>query len=175
MTILTLVLLAALGGSPAPQVAPPTVSSGAVFRPERPPILPLPTGELQAFSINRKAMHFVDTASLRREGERVFVNYYTVFHPGAPSGNRLIVHWVSEAQVDCGARMVRNTRLSAYDEAGDEVLWLYPEESAAIEPRTVQHDLYLQVCGSPVWALTPKVMGWREALPFGRERIVREG
>ena len=157
MTTLLIAMLLALSGQ---QSRPPVIVDydgrtppppGVVFpeaRQERPPLLPLPTGELKAFTENGRAVHFLDLANLSRDGDQVTVRYYTVFYPPAPSGQRLIAHWISETVVDCTGRTTRLLRLSAYDEAGDEVLWLPPEPAERIEPRSLQAHLRATVCES---------------------------
>lgn len=183
MTPLMILVLLALAGQQQPPTAmlspdgvvqsaplpiPPTLKRQP---PDRPALLPLPEGPLRAFSENDKAVHFVDSESVQPTGDRVRLNFYTVFHPGAPSGGRLIVQWITETRLDCVARTIESVRLSAYDEAGDEVLWMPPEGPEPIEPRTVQADLHTEICGSPVSAPHAPVVGWRSALPFARARL----
>lgn len=151
-----------------PGVAAPTVR---VDRPSRPPVLALPEGELKAFTRNGRAMHFIATDSLQRDGSRVRVIYYTVNHPSFPSGDRLIAHWVTEASVDCDAGMTRSLRLSAYDEAGDEVLWLPAEPAERGVEGTLQGDLLRTACRPNIPPTHPSIRGWTEALPFARGRL----
>ena len=183
MTPFLIVALLALPGQQPPpavafgpggveQSAPLPIAPTPKRRPAgRPALLPLPEGPLRAFSENDKSVHFVDQNSVRRDGGRVHLNHYTVFHPGAPSGGRVIVQWITETRVDCAARTVQSVRLSAYDEAGDEVLWLPAEAPEPIQPRTLQADLHTELCGSPLAAPHAPVTGWRAALAFGRARL----
>lgn len=137
----------------------------------RPPRLPLPDGPLTAFSENDRSVHFIEPGSLRREGDRVELNVYTVFHPGAPSGDRVIVQWITEMRVDCGRRTVQSMRLSAYDEAGGEVLWLPTEPAERTEPGGLQDNLRQAVCETSRAAPHRPIAGWRDALQFGRARL----
>lgn len=180
MTPLLIAMLLALSGQQRPppvvvdydrRTPPPPGVAVPEARRARPPILPLPTGELKAFTENGRAVHFLDLESLSRDGDQVTVRYYTVFHPPAPSGQRLIAHWISETHVDCAGQTTRLLRLSAYDEAGDEVLWLPPESAERIEPRSLQANLHEAVCQSTWVAPHQRLTGWREALPFGRNRL----
>ncbi|HEY0927352.1 surface-adhesin E family protein [Brevundimonas sp.] len=180
MTPLLIAVLLSLSGQQTPppviieydgRTPPPPGVAVPEARPSRPALLPLPTGELKAFAENNRAVHFVDVESAQRDGDRVRVRYYTVFHPPAPSGDRLIAHWITEADIDCAARTLRSLRLSAYDEAGDEVLWLPPEPVERIAPGSLQAELHQAVCLSHVAAPHPRLTGWREALPFGRARL----
>jgi len=153
---------------PAPQPIYPTPKYRLTARPAP---LPLSGGPLRAFAENDRAVHFVDQDSVRRTGDRARLNQYTVLHPGAPSEGRVIVQWMTEVHIDCAGRTVQSVRLSAYDEAGDEVLWLPADPAEPVRPRTVQADLHTEVCGSPVSAPHAPITGWREALTFGRARL----
>ena len=183
MTLLLISMLLALTGQ---QSRPPVVVDYdgrtplpvGVAAPERqmeprgrPPILPLPDGELKAFSENRRAVHFIATDSLRRDGDRVRVNYYTVFWPAAPSGDRLIAHWITEVRVDCVGGTTQSIRLSAYDEAGDEVLWLPADPVERIEPGSLAENLQIAACRPNIPPTHRSVVGWRDALSFGRSRL----
>jgi hypothetical protein len=157
------------GRSPLPSgVVAPTARQE---RPSRPPILALPEGELKVFAANRRAMHFIAVDSVRRNGDQIQLRYYTVFHPSAPSGTRLIAHWITEARVDCGARTTQSLRLSAYDEAGDEVLWLPTDPAEPAQEGTLQGDLLQTVCRPDILSAHQSVDGWTEALPFARARL----
>lgn len=153
---------------PAPQPVHPTVKYWPAARPAP---LPLSVGGLRAFAENDKAVHFVDQDSVRRDGDRVSLHQYTVLHPGAPSGDSVIVQWMTEVRIDCAGRTVQSVRLSAYDEAGGEVLWLPAEAAEPVRPRTVQADLHTEICGRPVSMRHPPLRGWREALAFARARL----
>jgi hypothetical protein len=157
---------------PAIAPAPPPIYPTPKYRPmARPAPLPLSGGALRAFAENDTAVHFVDQDSVRRDGDRARLHQYTVLDPGAPSGDRVIVQWMTEVQVDCAGRTVQSVRLSAYDEAGDEVLWLPAEPAEPIRPLTVQADLHTEICGRPLSARHPPLGGWREALAFARARL----
>ncbi len=148
------------------------LSLGLLASPQgRPPQLDLPDGALKAFSENDKSVHFIDEGSVRREGGRVGLNTYTVFHQGWPSGGRVIVHWTTEFRVDCARRTVQQLRLSAYDEAGGEVLWLPTEPDEHVEPGTLQDQVHQTVCETSQAIPHPQVTGWRAALAFGRARL----
>lgn len=157
MTSLLAALLASLALIAAPQ--------------SRPPQLHLPTGPLKAFSENDKSVHFFDQGSVWREGGRAGMQTYTVFHEGWPSGGRVIVHWTTEFRVDCPRRTVQQLRLSAYDEVGDEVLWLPPEAAEPVRSGTLQDQVHQTLCEtSPTFPHRP-LTGWREALAFGRAHL----
>lgn len=139
----------------------------------RPPQLDLPTGALTGFSENQHAVHFIDEASVRREGDQVRLNIYTVNREGWPTLGRVIVHWATEFRVDCGRRSVQQLRLSAYDEAGGEVLWLPLEPAEPVVSATVQEQVHQTVCGTSIAVPHPPIVGWREAFAFGRARLAR--
>ncbi len=182
MTLLLVSMLLALSGQ---QTRPPVVidydgrtplPAGMAaperrIEPRRPAILPLPDGELKAFAENRRAVHFIATDSLQRDGDWVRLNYYTVFWPAAPSGDRLIAHWITEVRVDCVGRMTQSVRLSAYDEAGDEVLWLPADPVERIEPGSLAENVQTAACRPNIPPTHRSIVGWRDALAFGRERL----
>lgn len=155
------------GAEPA-QTWAPVLSTRWANRPAR---LPLPEGKLQPFSEADIAAHFLDLDSVQHDDGMVRLTYYTVVYPPTPSGDREISHWVTEAQVDCPGHRQQMLRLSAYDAAGDEVLWLPVDDPEAIRPGTLQANLHRAVCTVVLMDISLVATGWREALAAGRRRI----
>lgn len=152
----------AFQGGPGQQRSAPVV---------RPALVPLPDGGLQVFTEADTALHFLVLDSVRRDGDRVTALQYTAIDPGSPSGNRIISHWVSEVQVNCTPRTGAMKRLSAYDEAGSEVLWLPTDPVGPLTPNSSLGHIAVVLCDSPQVDSSLQQQGWREALAFARERL----
>ena len=168
--ILIIAAIAAVHAFTAPAETPQQMVTRAAPT-NRPAIVPLPDGPLQVYTEAETALHFLALDTVRRDGDRVTALQYTAIDPGAPSGNRIISHWVSEVQVNCTPRTGAMMRLSAYDEAGSEVLWLPADPVRRIPPTDSLGYMALVLCDSPPVDSSMERRGWREALAFARERL----
>lgn len=136
------------------------------------PAQDLPSGDLQILSGSSVSANFLVVGSERREGDAVEVSTVSVYEPGIPRPNGLIVVESARARIDCERRTRQDIYVRGFTEEGVFVEAIEPGPAVAITENNF-FDFVVRIhCDGQQIRMNP-VRGYQAAIALARTRLRR--